>query len=85
MAFQVVDAKIDGTSQEIAWNLGGQVTKCDRREYGPAKMKMNQVGGKGSVDALFQNLGADMQVHPDFLLRVRRDKLISETGLDVSR
>jgi len=85
MALQAVGAKIDETSQEIAWNLGGQVTKCDHREYGSAKMKINKVGGKGSVDALFQSLGDEMQVHPDFLSRVRRDKLISETGLDVPR
>jgi len=83
MAVQVVGAKIDETSQEIAWNLGGQVTKCDHREYGSAKMKINKVGGKDSVDALFQSLGDEMQVHPDFLSRVRRDKFISETGLDV--
>jgi len=54
--------KIDETFQEIAWNLGGQIIKCDHREYGSATMKMNKVGGKGSVDALFQSLGDEMQV-----------------------
>jgi len=77
MAVQVVDAKIDETFQEIAWNLGGQVTKCDHREYGSAKIKINKVGGKGSVDALFKSLGDEMQVHPDFLPRVRRETSLS--------
>ena len=47
--------------QEIAWNLGGQVTKCDHREYGFAKVKVNKFGN-GQVDALFRDLGDEMDV-----------------------
>ncbi|KAG8213481.1 hypothetical protein J3R82DRAFT_12019, partial [Butyriboletus roseoflavus] len=47
--------------QEIAWNLKGQVAKCDHREYGHATIQISQ-SGQGSVDALFENLGSEMQV-----------------------
>ncbi|KAJ2917562.1 hypothetical protein MD484_g2870, partial [Candolleomyces efflorescens] len=47
--------------QEIAWNLGGEVTKCDHREYGFAMVKINAFGN-GQVDALFEGLGDEMQV-----------------------
>jgi GMP synthase (glutamine-hydrolysing) len=48
----------------MAWNLGGQVTKCDHREYGFAEVKINnKIGGEGSVDALFEGLGDELQVH----------------------
>lgn len=48
--------------QEIAWNLKGQVVKCDHREYGFAIVQIAQFG-QGSVDALFEDLGDEMQVH----------------------
>lgn len=48
--------------QEIAWNLGGEVTKCDHREYGFAEIQINKIGGEESVDALFEGLGEEMQV-----------------------
>ncbi|KAH9481104.1 GMP synthase (glutamine-hydrolyzing) [Psilocybe cubensis] len=47
--------------QEIAWNLGGEVTKCDHREYGSADITVSTFGN-GSVDALFQGLGNEMKV-----------------------
>ncbi|KAL9713942.1 GMP synthase (glutamine-hydrolyzing) [Leucoagaricus gongylophorus] len=62
--------------QEIAWNLGGQITRCDHREYGSAKMKMNKVGGEGSLNTLFQGLGDEMQVwmsHGDQLSEPPKD------------
>ncbi|KAF9001495.1 class I glutamine amidotransferase-like protein [Cyathus striatus] len=48
--------------QEIAWNLGGKVDKCDHREYGFAEVQINKLGDGGSVDALFEGLGDEMQV-----------------------
>ncbi|KAJ7610150.1 GMP synthase [Roridomyces roridus] len=50
--------------QEMAWQLKGQVEKCDHREYGFAQIKMPQIGGDtaASVDALFEGLGDEMQV-----------------------
>lgn len=47
--------------QEIAWNLKGQVAKCDHREYGHATIQITQ-SDQGSVDALFEHLGDEMQV-----------------------
>ena len=61
----------------MAWNLGGQITRCDHREYGSAKMKMNKVGGEGSLSTLFRGLGDEMQVCPGFVPWSRRRKLIS--------
>jgi hypothetical protein len=49
-------------SQEIAWNMGGTVSKCDRREYGFAHIEVNKVGGELAPDALFKGLGNSMQV-----------------------
>lgn len=49
-------------TQEIAWNLNGEVTKCDHREYGFAKVQINKLGDGSSVDALFEGLGDEMQV-----------------------
>ncbi|KAH7884239.1 hypothetical protein F5I97DRAFT_1937749 [Phlebopus sp. FC_14] len=46
--------------QEIAWNLKGKVAGCDHREYGHAKVEISRFGG-GSVDALFEDLGDEMQ------------------------
>ncbi|EAU83257.2 GMP synthase [Coprinopsis cinerea okayama7 len=48
--------------QELAWNLGGEVTKCDHREYGFAEVKINKIGSGNGVDALFEGLGDEMQV-----------------------
>ncbi|KAG9314783.1 GMP synthase [Chiua virens] len=47
--------------QEIAWNFKGQVAKCDHREYGHATVQITRFG-QGSVDALFEDLGDEMQV-----------------------
>ncbi|KAF8910438.1 GMP synthase [Gymnopilus junonius] len=47
--------------QEMAWSLGGEVSKCDHREYGPADITTTKFGN-GSVDALFQGLGDEMRV-----------------------
>ncbi|KAI0925644.1 GMP synthase (glutamine-hydrolyzing) [Taiwanofungus camphoratus] len=49
--------------QEMAWNLNGKVSKCDHREYGFAQLQISKTGsGSESVDALFTNLGDEMQV-----------------------
>lgn len=48
--------------QEIAWNLGGKVEKCDHREYGFAQIQISKINGNSSVDALFEGLGEEMQV-----------------------
>ncbi|KAI0077092.1 GMP synthase [Panus rudis PR-1116 ss-1] len=61
--------------QEMAWSMGGAVTKCDHREYGFAQLKILQLGN-GSVDALFQDLGEEMQVwmsHGDQLSAIPGD------------
>lgn len=57
--------------QEIAWNLGGEVTKCDHREYGSANITIAK-HGNGSVDALFAGFGDEMKasrVPPNAALR----------------
>ena len=54
-------------TQEIAWNLGGKVAKCDYREYGSAHMRVNKfaIGGSSpTVNALFEGLGDEMKVRP---------------------
>jgi len=68
--------------KEIAWNLGGEVTKCDHREYGPADITVNTFGN-GSADALFKGLGDKMKASPlsDFRFLYDADQLIE--GLDV--
>ncbi|KAH9003126.1 GMP synthase [Lactarius hatsudake] len=50
--------------QEIAWNLGGKVARCDHREYGSARVQISKfgTGGSASVDALFEGLGDEMEV-----------------------
>lgn len=51
--------------QEIAWNLKGQVTQCDHREYGYATIQISRFGNgndNSTVDALFDGLGDEMQV-----------------------
>ncbi|KAH0832836.1 hypothetical protein J3R83DRAFT_11763 [Lanmaoa asiatica] len=61
--------------QEIAWNLKGQVEKCDRREYGHATVHITRFD-QGSVDALFRDLGNEMQVwmsHGDQLQDLPKD------------
>lgn len=45
----------------MAWNLKGEVTKCDHREYGFAQLHMTPPSN-GSVSALFEGLGSEMQV-----------------------
>jgi hypothetical protein len=57
--------------KEIAWNLGGEVTKCDRREYGPADITINKFGN-GSVDALLEGLGDKMKASYSPLILFRR-------------
>ncbi|KIJ10781.1 hypothetical protein PAXINDRAFT_172060, partial [Paxillus involutus ATCC 200175] len=47
--------------QELAWNLKGEVAGCDHREYGHASVQISR-SGEGSVDALFEGLGDEMQV-----------------------
>ncbi|CAL1717074.1 unnamed protein product [Somion occarium] len=63
--------------QEMAWNLGGEVTKCDHREYGFAQLLISKIGsGNSSVDALFEGLGEEMQVwmsHGDQLSAIPED------------
>jgi len=39
------------------------VTQHDRREYGFAQVQVSKLGKNASVDALFEGLGEDMQVH----------------------
>ncbi|KAF8896030.1 GMP synthase [Infundibulicybe gibba] len=48
--------------QEMAWNLGGKVAKCEHREYGFAQIQMSKISNGSSVDALFEGLGDEMQV-----------------------
>ncbi|KAI0303657.1 GMP synthase [Multifurca ochricompacta] len=49
--------------QEIAWNLGGKVARCDHREYGSARVQINKFGtDHSSADALFEGLGDEMEV-----------------------
>lgn len=48
--------------------MGGTVSKCDHREYGFAQLQVVRLEGEGqssssSVDALFEGLGDEMQVH----------------------
>lgn len=45
----------------MAWNLKGKVAKCDHREYGFAQLQVLK-SGTGSVDALLESLGEEMQV-----------------------
>ncbi|KDQ53173.1 hypothetical protein JAAARDRAFT_39542 [Jaapia argillacea MUCL 33604] len=65
--------------QEMAWQLKGEVTKCDHREYGFAKIQVSKIGTEGqnsSVDALFQGLGDEMEVwmsHGDQLSAIPPD------------
>lgn len=45
------------TFQEMAWNLGGKVDKCDHREYGFAQIQITKLGpGHESADRLFVGL-----------------------------
>lgn len=47
----------------MAWNLKGKVSQCDHREYGFAQLQVSKISnGNKSVDALFENLGDEMQV-----------------------
>lgn len=41
------------------------MTKCDHREYGFAKVQVNKFGN-GQVDALFRDLGDEMDVRPRY-------------------
>ncbi|KAI5988693.1 hypothetical protein EDD15DRAFT_1351106 [Pisolithus albus] len=65
--------------QEIAWNLKGEVTRCDHREYGYAAIQINRFGNgddNSTVDALFEDLGDEMQVwmsHGDQLQKLPPD------------
>lgn len=65
--------------QEIAWNLKGEVTRCDNREYGYAAIQINRFGNgddNSTVDALFEDLGDEMQVwmsHGDQLQKLPPD------------
>jgi len=50
----------------MAWKLGGKIAKCERREYGVARLQVKKLGSSqaqdSKVDALFETLGDDMQV-----------------------
>jgi GMP synthase (glutamine-hydrolysing) len=47
----------------MTWNLGGEVAKCDRREYGHAMLQLTRIGSENpATDALFESLGDEMQV-----------------------
>ncbi|KAH8101021.1 GMP synthase [Cristinia sonorae] len=62
--------------QEMAWNMKGEVTKCDHREYGFAQLKVQKLGSSHSADALFESLGDEMQVwmsHGDQLSKIPSD------------
>ncbi|TRM64820.1 hypothetical protein BD626DRAFT_454847 [Schizophyllum amplum] len=48
--------------QEIAWQMGGKVSKCDHREYGFASVNIKKIGTNSAVDTLFEGLGDDLQV-----------------------
>ncbi|PFH50029.1 hypothetical protein AMATHDRAFT_75849 [Amanita thiersii Skay4041] len=49
--------------QEMAWNMGGAVTKCEHREYGYAMLQLTKIESESSAtDALFEGLGDEMQV-----------------------
>lgn len=48
--------------QEMAWNLGGKVDKCDHREYGFAQIQITKLGlGHEASDRLFDGL-EDLEV-----------------------
>lgn len=52
-------------TQELAWNLGGTVAKCEHREYGFARVQVKKFGSdpnRLSVDALFEGLGDELEV-----------------------
>jgi GMP synthase (glutamine-hydrolysing) len=52
-------------AQELAWNLGGTVAKCEHREYGFARVQIKKFGSdpsRLSVDTLFEGLGDEMEV-----------------------
>lgn len=43
--------------------MKGKVAKCDHREYGFAQVQISKIGGENKgVDALFQDLGDELQV-----------------------
>ncbi|KAF8525868.1 hypothetical protein BU17DRAFT_83374 [Hysterangium stoloniferum] len=49
--------------QELAWNLGGKVDKCDHREYGSAQLQVSKLGaGNESADQLFEGLDEGLEV-----------------------
>ncbi|KAF8738472.1 hypothetical protein AX14_011460 [Amanita brunnescens Koide BX004] len=61
----------------MAWTLGGEVSKCDHREYGHATLQLTRIGGENTAaDVLFQSLGDETQVwmsHGDQLSRPPMD------------
>ncbi|KAF8630223.1 hypothetical protein AX15_003048 [Amanita polypyramis BW_CC] len=63
--------------QELAWKLGGEVSKSEHREYGHAMLQMTKIGEEdAATDALFEGLGDEMQVwmsHGDQLSRLPQD------------
>ncbi|KAF7771708.1 hypothetical protein Agabi119p4_6019 [Agaricus bisporus var. burnettii] len=74
--------------QEMAWNMGGTVTKCDHREYGFAEIEINKIGGEAAADTLFKGLGNQMQVwmsHGDQLSALPKDFHRSRTLLEERR
>ena len=67
-----VAADVRLSNQEMAWNMGGTVSKCDHREYGFAQLQVVKSEGESQssssgVDALFEGLGDDMQVRSNYL------------------
>ncbi|KAI0787535.1 GMP synthase [Fomes fomentarius] len=63
--------------QEMAWNLKGNVAKCEHREYGFAQVQISKIGGQSNgADALFEGLGDELQVwmsHGDQLSEIPPD------------
>lgn len=71
--------------QEIAWNLGGTVAKCERREYGFARVQISKFGSdRSTVDALFEGLGDEMEVRRTMSRSRAADWGLGHEGMDVS-
>ncbi|KAF8591176.1 GMP synthase [Ramaria rubella] len=49
--------------QEMAWNLGGKVDKCDHREYGFAQIQVSKLGPEHKyADSLFKGMEDGLEV-----------------------
>ncbi len=68
----------------MAWNMKGKVAKCDHREYGFAQVQISKIGGESKgADALFQDLGEELQVCTTLLWT--RSSTHRILGMDVAR